>query len=204
MPIKKNVAVVFPGQGSQFVGMCSQLELDYGTIKSKFEAGSQLLGLDLWKLVQEGPSEVLNKTQFTQPAMLASDVAFFDVWRKYGGKLPEFMAGHSLGEYAALVCAGILEYEKAMSLVIRRAKLMQQAVPEGKGAMAAIMGLNAVDLEEICRTASSETGLLVECANFNTKEQIVLSGNKEAVDVACRKSLETGAKRAITLEVRVN
>ena len=198
-----SAVMVFPGQGSQFIGMCDSLEHELEIIKTRFETGSKILDVDLWKLIREGPQEKLNETQFTQPAMLASDVAFFDIWQKFGGKTPKYMAGHSLGEYAALVCADILDYEKAMSLVIKRARLMQKAVPQGSGSMAAVLGLDAKILEKICLEASTETKLIVSCANFNTDEQIVISGNSEAVGLACSKSLEAGAKRAVPLEVSV-
>jgi len=200
----RSVAFIFPGQGSQSLGMCNSIETEISTVKHRFEVGSDILGINLWRLIKEGPIEKLNQTQYTQPAMLASNVAFYDIWKKLGGEQVDMMAGHSLGEYAALVCANILDYEEAMSLVIKRGKLMQEAVPEGVGSMAAIMGLNEETLEAICEEVNNKkSDFVVECANLNTEEQIVVSGYCEAVAVACELALKKGAKRALPLDVSV-
>ncbi len=199
-----SVAFIFPGQGSQSLGMCNSIEEEILAVKDRFEVGSDILGVNLWQLIKEGPVEKLNQTKYTQPAMLASNVAFYDIWKKLGGEQADVMAGHSLGEYAALVCANILDYEEAMSLVIKRGILMQEAVPKGIGSMAAIMGLNEEALNAVCKEVNDKKGdLVVECANLNTEEQIVISGYSKAVEVASELALERGAKRALALDVSV-
>ena len=199
-----SVAFIFPGQGSQSKGMCNSIEEEISAVRGRFEVGSDLLGINLWQLIKEGPIEKLNQTKYTQPAMLASNVAFYDIWKKLGGEQVDLMAGHSLGEYAALVCANILDYEEAMSLVIKRGTLMQEAVPEGIGSMAAIMGLNEEVLSAVCKEVSNKkSDFAVECANLNTQEQIVISGYSEAVAVACELALGRGAKKALPLDVSV-
>ena len=199
-----DAAFIFPGQGSQSLGMCDSIAEEILTVKDRFEVGSDILGINLWQLIKEGPIEKLNQTQYTQPAMLASSVAFYDIWKKLGGEQVDIMAGHSLGEYAALVCANILDYEEAMSLVIKRGMLMQEAVPEGVGSMAAIMGLNEEALNAICEEVKDKKNdFVVECANLNTEEQIVISGYSEAVSVACELALARGAKKALPLDVSV-
>ena len=152
----ESVAFIFPGQGSQSLGMCNSIEDEISTVKDSFDIGSDMLGINLWQLIKEGPIEKLNQTQYTQPAMRASNVAFFDIWKKLGGEGVNMMAGHSLGEYAAVVCANILGYEDAMSLVIKRGILMQEAVPEGVGSMAAIIGLSEESLNAVCEEVNDK------------------------------------------------
>ena len=200
----ESVAFIFPGQGSQSLGMCNSIEDEISTVKDRFDIGSDMLGINLWQLIKEGPIEKLNQTQYTQPAMLASNVAFYDIWKKLGGERVDMMAGHSLGEYAALVCANILDYEDAMSLVIKRGILMQEAVPEGVGSMAAIIGLSEEALNAVCEEVNNKgNDFVVECANLNTEEQIVISGYSESVAIACELALDRGAKKALPLDVSV-
>jgi len=197
----EQVAFLFPGQGSQAVGMLEELSRQSSLVKQTYDEASQLLGVDLWQLVQQGPKERLDQTEITQPAMLAADVACWRVWKDQGGFDPQFMAGHSLGEYAALVAAGKLDYSDAVRLVGQRARLMQQAVPAGCGAMAAILGLEDDALQEAC--AASAQGQIVSCANFNSPGQTVIAGHREAVERACVAAREAGAKRALPLPVSV-
>lgn len=194
-------AFVFPGQGSQTVGMLAELAAQFPIVEETFGEASSALGYDLWQLVQQGPAEELNKTWQTQPALLAASVAIFRVWQQQGGKSPALMAGHSLGEYSALVCAGVLDFKAAIRLVELRGKLMQEAVPEGTGAMYAIIGLDNDAIAKACE--ESAQGLVVSPVNFNSPGQVVIAGNKEAVEragVACKAA---GAKRALPLPVSV-
>jgi [acyl-carrier-protein] S-malonyltransferase len=193
-------AFVFPGQGSQSVGMLAQLAAE-PLVQETFAEASGVLGYDLWKLCQGGPEEDLGKTERTQPAMLAAGVATWRVWRKHGGGLPAAMAGHSLGEYSALVCSGALDFRTAVGLVQFRGQAMQAAVPAGQGAMAAILGLDDADVEAACREA--EQGETVQAANFNSPGQIVIAGTAAAVDRAIEVAKSKGAKRAIKLPVSV-
>jgi [acyl-carrier-protein] S-malonyltransferase len=193
-------AFVFPGQGSQSVGMLAQLAAE-PLVQETFAEASGVLGYDLWKLCQGGPEEDLGKTERTQPAMLAAGVATWRVWRKHGGGLPAAMAGHSLGEYCALVCSGALDFRTAVGLVQFRGQAMQAAVPAGQGAMAAILGLDDADVEAACREA--EQGETVQAANFNSPGQIVIAGTAAAVDRAIEVAKSKGAKRAIKLPVSV-
>src|SRR5215218_1776674 len=160
---------VFPGQGSQSVGMLAPLAGAESLVQETFAEASDVLGYDLWKLCQDGPEEELGKTERTQPAMLAAGVATWRVWRKHGGPLPAAMSGHSLGEYTALVCSGALDFKTAVALVQFRGQAMQQAVPAGQGAMAAILGVDDADVEAACAeaTASGAPGEIVQAANFN-------------------------------------
>tara|TARA_B110000196_G_scaffold277385_1_gene255893 strand:+ start:42 stop:1007 length:966 start_codon:yes stop_codon:yes gene_type:complete len=195
------VAFVFPGQGSQSLGMMKQLRHDFPFVGERFEIASEILEFDLWKLIQDGPLESLNMTQNTQPALLAASLATWDVWISLGGVRPQVLAGHSFGEYTALVCAGSLDYRDAVALVAERGRLMQLAVPEGTGSMAAILGLE----EELLRKAidsNSQIGAC-DCANFNTGGQIVISGERAAVLAVCDEAKVLGAKRAIVLPVSV-
>ena len=192
---------VFPGQGSQSVGMLAQLAAAEPLVQETFAEASQVLGYDLWKLCQGGPEEELGKTERTQPAMLAAGVATWRVWRKHGGGLPAAMAGHSLGEYSALVCSGALDFRTAVGLVQFRGQAMQAAVPAGQGAMAAILGLDDGDVEAACREAAQ--GEAVQAANFNSPGQIVIAGTAAAVDRAIEVAKSKGAKRAIKLPVSV-
>lgn len=197
----EQVAFLFPGQGSQSVGMLESLSRQSALVKQTFDQASQLLDVDLWQLTQQGPKERLDQTEITQPAMLAADIAYWRVWKEQGGFDPQFMAGHSLGEYAALVASGVLEYSDAVHLVGQRARLMQSAAPEGVGAMAAILGMEDAALQEICAAAAQ--GQVVSCANFNSPGQTVIAGHREAVERACVAAKEAGAKRALTLPVSV-
>lgn len=194
-------AIVFPGQGSQAVGMLADLHENYDVVKQTFAQASDALGYDLWALVSEDADGKLNQTEYTQPALLTASVA---VWRAYeakGGEKPEYLAGHSLGEYSALVCAGVISLEKAVKLVEMRGQFMQQAVPAGTGAMAAIIGLDDDVIAKACEQAAD--GQVVSPVNFNSPGQIVIAGNKEAVERAMELCKEAGAKRALPLPVSV-
>ncbi|WP_440863114.1 ACP S-malonyltransferase [Symbiopectobacterium purcellii] len=194
-------AMVFPGQGSQTVGMLAELAAQYPVVQDTFAQASEVFGYDLWQLTAQGPAEELDKTWQTQPALLTASVAIWRVWQQQGGKQPALMAGHSLGEYSALVCAGALDFQEAVRLVELRGKLMQEAVPEGTGAMYAIIGLDNDAIAAACE-ASAE-GQVVSPVNFNSPGQVVIAGNKEAVEragVACKAA---GAKRALPLPVSV-
>nr|WP_308530649.1 ACP S-malonyltransferase [uncultured Serratia sp.] len=194
-------AFVFPGQGSQSLGMLADLTAQYPIVEATFSEASSVLGYDLWQLVQQGPAEELNKTWQTQPALLAASVAIFRVWQQQGGKMPAIMAGHSLGEYSALVCAGVLDFQAAIRLVELRGKLMQEAVPEGTGAMSAIIGLDNAAIAKACE--ESAQGQVVSPVNFNSPGQVVIAGNKEAVERAGAACKAAGAKRALPLPVSV-
>ncbi|MDQ7073684.1 MAG: ACP S-malonyltransferase [Gammaproteobacteria bacterium] len=195
------IAAVFPGQGSQSVAMLADLAASHAEVQATFAEASQRLDYDLWQLVQEGPVEKLNQTEFTQPAMLAAGVATYRVWRATGGAEPELLAGHSLGEYSALVVAGVLSLADAAWLVSERGRLMQSAVPAGKGAMAAILGLSDEQVIEVCRAATQ--GEVVEAVNFNSSGQVVIAGQTAAVERAMSGAKEAGAKRALPLPVSV-
>ncbi|HAU95468.1 ACP S-malonyltransferase [Serratia nevei] len=194
-------AFIFPGQGSQTVGMLAELAAQFPIVEETFGEASSALGYDLWQLVQQGPAEELNKTWQTQPALLAASVAIFRVWQQQGGKAPALMAGHSLGEYSALVCAGVLDFKAAIRLVELRGKLMQEAVPEGTGAMYAIIGLDNDAIAKACE--ESAQGQVVSPVNFNSPGQVVIAGNKEAVERAGAACKAAGAKRALPLPVSV-
>ncbi|MFE8103480.1 ACP S-malonyltransferase [Brenneria goodwinii] len=194
-------AMVFPGQGSQSVGMLAELAAEYPVVTETFAQASAVLGYDLWQLAQQGPVEELNKTWQTQPALLTASVAIWRVWQLQGGKTPTLMAGHSLGEYSALVCAGVLDFQQAVSLVEQRGKLMQEAVPEGTGAMYAIIGLDNDAIAKACE--ESAQGQVVSPVNFNSPGQVVIAGNKEAVERAGAACKAVGAKRALPLPVSV-
>ncbi|AXF75450.1 ACP S-malonyltransferase [Erwinia tracheiphila] len=194
-------AMIFPGQGSQAVGMLAELALENELIEQTFQEASDALGYDLWALVQQGPAEELNKTWQTQPALLAASVAIFRVWQEKGGKPPAMLAGHSLGEYSALVCAGVIDFSDAIKLVELRGKLMQEAVPAGTGAMQAIIGLDDAAIAKACE--DSAQGQVVSPVNFNSPGQVVIAGNKEAVERAGAACKAAGAKRALPLPVSV-
>jgi len=193
-------AIVFPGQGSQSLGMLSDLSSNFSIVKDIFREASDALDLDLWKLVQED-EDALNQTENTQPAMLAAGYATYKVLLNEIDLSPICMAGHSLGEYTALVAAKSLDYFEAVKLVRKRAELMQSAVPKGTGAMAAILGLNDEKVIEIC--AQSSISGVVEAVNFNSPGQVVIAGESEAVNRACKYMKEAGAKRALLLPVSV-
>ncbi|AMH18869.1 malonyl CoA-acyl carrier protein transacylase [Hafnia paralvei ATCC 29927] len=194
-------AMVFPGQGSQTVGMLADLATQFPIVEQTFAEASDALGYDLWKLVQEGPAEELNKTWQTQPALLAASVAIYRVWQQQNGAQPAMMAGHSLGEYSALVCAGVLDFKQAIRLVELRGKLMQEAVPAGTGAMSAIIGLDNDAIAKACE--ESAQGEVVSPVNFNSPGQVVIAGNKDAVERAGAACKAAGAKRALPLPVSV-
>lgn len=194
-------ALVFPGQGSQSIGMLAALASTEPIVLETFAEASEALGYDLWKLCQEGPDELLGTTERTQPAMLTAGVATWRVWRKHGGGMPSAMAGHSLGEYSALVASGALDFRTAVALVQFRGQAMQAAVPAGQGAMAAILGVDDAEVEAACREAAQ--GEVVQAANFNSPGQIVIAGTAAAVDRAIELAKAKGAKRAIKLPVSV-
>lgn len=194
-------AMVFPGQGSQSIGMLATLAQQEPLVNETFAEASSVLGYDLWKLCQEGPEEQLCATEKTQPAMLAAGVATWRVWRKHGGPLPVVMAGHSLGEYTALVCAQSLEFKTAVELVRFRGEAMQSAVPHGQGAMAAVLGMEDADVIAACAEAAQ--GEIVQAANFNSPGQVVIAGQKTAVERAIEVLKSKGCKRALILPVSV-
>ncbi|KGK17897.1 malonyl CoA-ACP transacylase [Vibrio navarrensis] len=194
-------AIVFPGQGSQAVGMLAELGEQYDIVKETFAQASEALGYDLWSLVQNGPVEDLNQTFRTQPALLASSVAIWRVWQQLGLAQPANLAGHSLGEYSALVCAGVIDFKQAIKLVELRGQLMQEAVPAGTGAMYAIIGLDDDAIAKACEDAAQ--GEVVSPVNFNSPGQVVIAGSKDAVERAGVLCKEAGAKRALPLPVSV-
>ncbi|HWG28940.1 MAG TPA: ACP S-malonyltransferase [Steroidobacteraceae bacterium] len=196
-----NFAFVFPGQNSQSVGMLAELAATDPIVQATFEDASAVLGYDLWELIQQGPEERLNATEFTQPAMLTAGVATWRLWHRRGGPAPGWVAGHSLGEFTALVCAEALELAPALELVAFRGKAMQEAVPRGTGAMAAILGLEDAQVEAACQQAAQ--GGIVEPVNFNSPGQVVIAGQAEAVQRAMEAAKTRGAKRAVLLAVSV-
>jgi len=196
-----SLAFVFPGQGSQAVGMLAELAAAHADVRATFEEASQGASVDLWQLSQQGPEEQLNRTENTQPALLASSVAVWRVWQKLGGARPAQLAGHSLGEYSALVCAGALSLHDAAALVAERGRLMQAAVPAGVGAMAAILGGDDAQIAAVCDEVAQ--GQVVAPANYNSPGQLVIAGNAEAVDRALARLAELGVKKAIKLAVSV-
>jgi len=194
-------AFVFPGQGSQSVGMLGALSAAQPAVQATFAQASEVLGYDLWQLASAGPAEDLNATERTQPAMLAAGVATWRTWQARGGALPALVSGHSLGEFTALVCAGALDFAPAIALVRCRGELMQAAVPAGSGAMAAILGLEDEAVEAACREAAQ--GEVVEPANYNSPGQVVIAGAAAAVQRAIGAAKARGAKRAVLLPVSV-
>jgi len=190
---------IFPGQGSQKVGMLSELAEQFDSVQSTFTEASEVLGYDLWKLIQEGPAEELSKTHITQPAILTSSVAIWRLWNEQGGGAPDLVAGHSLGEYSALVCAGVLAFTDAVGLVQKRGLYMQNAVPLGVGAMAAIVGLEDDKIVAACDEARQ--GEEVAAVNFNSPGQVVIAGHTGAVARAGDLCKAAGAKRALPLPV---
>ena len=195
------LAIVFPGQGSQAVGMLGELATQHSQVGETFAEAGEVLGYDLWQLVQDGPAEDLNQTDRTQPAMLAAGVSVWRVWQAQGGATPAIMAGHSLGEYTALVCSGAIDFATAVALVAERGRCMQGAVPPGVGAMAALLGLDDATVTDVCTRAAGDD--VVEAVNFNSPGQVVIAGNTAAVERAIGLAKEAGAKRAVILPVSV-
>jgi [acyl-carrier-protein] S-malonyltransferase len=197
----ENVAFVFPGQGSQTVGMLADLAAEHVIVAQTFAQASEVLGYDLWALVNEGPSETLNETDKTQPALLTASVAIWRAYQASGKAMPAYLAGHSLGEYSALVCAGVMEFGAAVKLVELRGQLMLQAVPAGTGAMFAIIGLDDDAIAAACIEAAQ--GDVVSPVNFNSPGQVVIAGEKHAVERAAALCKAAGAKMAVALPVSV-
>lgn len=196
-----SLAFVFPGQGSQSLGMLAELGAQHALVRDTFAEASAALGYDLWALVQEGPEERLNQTDKTQPAILTASIALWRLWQAEGGAAPAYVAGHSLGEYSALVAAGSLGFAEAVKLVERRGQLMQEAVPAGTGGMAAILGLEDADVLAACGEAAQ--GDVVSAVNFNAPGQVVIAGAAAAVERAIEACKARGAKRAVALPVSV-
>ena len=197
-------AAVFPGQGSQSIGMLSGLAEDCAEVRSTFDEASHALRYDLWTLVQEGPEERLNATEQTQPAMLAAGVAAWRCWVARGGPLPGIAAGHSLGEYSALAAVGAIGFEDAVRTVAARGRFMQEAVPEGEGGIAAIIGLEDAVVVEVCATIGESSGFgHVSAVNFNAPGQVAIAGTSSAVDAAIAAATEAGARRAVRLPMSV-
>lgn len=194
------LAIVFPGQGSQAVGMLSNLAIQHSRVKEIFEQASKVIDIDLWQLSQQGPENQLNQTALTQPALLAAGYAVWDIFCKRSSLRPEILAGHSLGEYTALVCAGALDFDGAIKLVHQRGVYMQNAVPN-HGAMAAILGLSREAVKKICEMAAQDK--IVSPANYNSPEQTVIAGEVDAVERAMELAKQEGAKRALPLAVSV-
>ena len=196
-----SLAFVFPGQGSQSIGMLTQLAIKFPQVKATFSEASDVLNYDLWKLISEGPIEALNQTERTQPAMLAAGIAVWRLWQELTNIQPHYLAGHSLGEYTALVAAESMSFSDAIKLVEMRGQFMQRAVPTGQGAMAAILGLDDDLVKEICIEAAKNA--VVEAVNFNSPGQVVIAGDIEAVKRATVLAKDKGAKRAMLLPVSV-
>jgi len=196
---QENLALLFPGQGSQKIGMLADLADQYKTVEQTFAEASSVLGYDLWQRVQHGQQEEINLTECTQPLLLTASVALWHVWNEQGGPRPSLLAGHSLGEWSALVCSNVVDFTAAVDLVRRRGAFMQQAVPQGEGAMAAIIGLDDEEIILACREA--EHGLEVRPVNYNSPGQVVIAGATAAVERAVEKCKAAGAKRAMPLPV---
>jgi len=197
--VKNNLSFVFSGQGSQKIGMLAEMAAENTLVKTTFAEASKVLGYDLWDLCQTGEQEKINQTEITQPLMLTSSVALWRIWQKKGGAQPAWMAGHSLGEWSALVCAEVVAFSDAVNLVRNRGAFMQQAVPKGEGAMAAVLGVEDEKIKEICLQAS-DMGV-VQAVNFNSPGQVVIAGQAKAVDKAIELLKAAGCKRAMPLPV---
>ncbi|MAW57362.1 MAG: [acyl-carrier-protein] S-malonyltransferase [Oceanospirillales bacterium TMED33] len=192
---------LFPGQGSQAVGMLADFEAEFPVVKDTFTEASDALGYDLWVLAQEGPAEQLSLTEITQPLMLTAGVALYRAWSQAGGQSSSYMAGHSLGEYTALTAAGSMRLADAVQLVQARGQFMQDAVPQGTGAMAAVIGLDDDKIEAVCARVATDTGYVLEAVNYNAPGQLVIAGHVEAVEASLPLMKQAGAKRALTLPV---
>ena len=199
--MSKQIAIVFPGQGSQSLGMLAELAAANPLIQATFAEASAALDMDLWHLVSQGPKELLDRTNLTQPAMLTAGVAVWRVWQQAGGAQPAWLAGHSLGEFSALVCAGALGFADAVALVAQRGRFMQEAVPPGAGAMAAILGLADDQIAAACDEAAQ--GQVLAPVNFNSPGQVVIAGEAAAVERGIAAAKARGAKRAVPLPVSV-
>ncbi len=196
------IAMLFPGQGSQSVNMLSEMAKQFPTqIETVFSAAQQCLGYDLWQLITEDSESRLGQTEYTQPALLASSIALWNIWKTQGGHSPEFLAGHSLGEYSALVAANAIRFEDAITLVATRGRLMQEAVQEGRGGMAAIIGLPDETVKELC--LSTQQGQILSPANFNAIGQVVVAGESAAIDRVIQLAEEKGALMAKKISISV-
>lgn len=203
--MRGRVALLFPGQGSQSVGMLGELAEAHPIIEQTFAQASEIMGQDLWALASDGPAEAIRQTEITQPLMYTSGVALFRLWNEVTSLHPVAMAGHSLGEFCALTAAGAIEFAQCLPVVVRRAQLMANAVKAGEGGMAAILGLDDDAVVEICHNATSamQNGHIVEAVNFNSPAQVVISGHVDAVSKACELARDNGAKKAVMLPVSV-
>ena len=199
-------SIIFPGQGSQAIGMMSDLAASHSVVKDLFVEASDILGTDMWALTQEGPIEALSQTENTQPALLIAGVAAWRVWQELGGKDPSIMAGHSLGEYTALVAAGALSFADGVALVRDRGRYMQSAVPAGEGGMAAIIGLDDDQVRTVCAQVAADGAAnneVLQAVNFNAPGQVVIAGSAKAIERAAPAMKEAGAKRALPLPVSI-
>ncbi len=201
MSTDTELAIVFPGQGSQSVGMMDTLSITEPAIKQTFANASSILGYDLWQIITEGPQVELDSTEITQPALLTAAYATWEVWSSRTTISPAVLAGHSLGEYTALVCADVLAFEDALTLVAERGRCMQEAMPSGVGAMAAVLGLEDEQVHHICQTASGDATVAV--ANYNSPGQVVIAGHKQAVEKAILEAKVAGARMSVILPVSV-
>lgn len=201
MQSRSDLAFLFPGQGSQSIGMLQDLAQAHAVVQKTFIEASGALDEDLWKIACEGPESLMNRTDYTQPLMLVAGVAVWRCWREGGGPLPGYMAGHSLGEYTALVCSGALDFSDGVRLVRDRGRYMQEAVPEGDGAIAAVLGLDDEQIANVCAQAAE--GEVVEPVNFNSPGQVVIAGHTAAVNRALEQAKAAGAKRAVQLPMSV-
>ena len=201
MTANNKLAIVFPGQGSQSIGMLQELATTETIVEEIFARASTVLAYDLWQIVAEGPETKLNSTEITQPALLAASYAVWKIWQQKSQQSPALLAGHSLGEYTALVCADVIPFETAIRLVAERGRCMQAAVPAGVGAMAAVLGLDDETVNKVCEQLSAKE--MVAAANYNSPGQIVIAGHQQAVEQAVSACKEAGAKRALILPVSV-
>lgn len=201
MRILTDTAFLFPGQGAQHTGMLKELAGEHPEVRETFDAASAVFGKDLFALAMDGPEEALNRTVNTQPVMLAAGVAVWRIWSRLSDAVPAVAAGHSFGEYTALVCAGSIAFEDAVAIAAKRGELMQQAVAEGRGAMAAIIGLKSRQVVELCAAPGGEQ--VVEAVNFNAPTQTVIAGHKAAVEEAMARAKAQGARKCVALPVSV-